>query len=156
MKRNFSKFGMVISVLIIIVGFLTLIGTFGDAHYSGSTTTYDSGFGVFGADYYTYSVNNSAEAASAARAAANNLKEISNLLCLSFGSFTICIGLISFCAFGIVLSDCSNSKKKRRKQVVAPVLKSRPIDIAPPSHANSDFSKEPLTQSDSFDENHTF
>ena len=67
MKKTFSITGMLAGALLIIFGLVALCGGFGDADSYGGDSPYDSGYASFGADYYTYSVNNTAETASAVR-----------------------------------------------------------------------------------------
>lgn len=107
-KKVYAKIGMVVSLVLVIIGIVSMSGGLGgNTSYPGSAPyTYDSGYAMFNADYYTYSVNNSAEAASAARTAAANLDDIGEFLSLACGLFMVCLGLISFCGFGIVLSTC--------------------------------------------------
>ncbi len=113
MKKIFSILGMAGGLLLIILGFLTIFGNFGDAIYSvESSYGYDSGYATFGSDYYTYSSNNMAEAASGAAATANNLREISDLLRNSLGWFMMMFGLAIICGFGIVFSDFITLKSK--------------------------------------------
>lgn len=115
MKKKFSIGGMVVGLLIVLFGILTVSGAFGTGIGTGGGTgdssPYDSGYAKFGGDYYTYSVNNSAEAASAARAAASNARaaasnasNILDFLCLALGTFMIGTGLAVFCGFGVVFS----------------------------------------------------
>lgn len=104
MKKKFSIGGMATGLLIVLFGILAMCGIFGNGDYSGNSSPYDSGYASFGGDYYTYSVNNSAETASAARATAKNLNEISDLLRYGLGTFMIGTGLAVFCGFGVVFS----------------------------------------------------
>lgn len=110
MKKMLSTIGMAISILLIVFGIMTTSGSFGDATYYGNSSPYDSGFASFNGDYYTYSVNNGAEAASAARAVASNVREVSQLLQSALGLFMICFGALSFCGFGIVFSGCPKAQ----------------------------------------------
>ncbi|MBQ3110187.1 MAG: hypothetical protein IJC69_03515 [Clostridia bacterium] len=107
-KKVYATIGMLISLALVIIGIVSMCGGLGgNTSYPGSAPyTYDSGYAMFNADYYTYSVNNSAEAASAAHTAAANLDDIGEFLSLACGLFMVCLGLISFCGFGIVLSTC--------------------------------------------------
>lgn len=108
MKKILSFIGVVIGIVIFILGIVTISGAFGDAKSYGDSASYgyDSGFASFGGDYYTYSVNNAAETASAARATAANLREISDILRNCFGWFMMCFGLLVCCSFGIVFTNC--------------------------------------------------
>ena len=86
-----------------IVGILSVSGALdGSDYYSMSASyEYDSGYATFGADFYTYSINNTAEIAYAARTIANFL-----------GISSILFGLMIMCGFGIVLSSCSTNLEK--------------------------------------------
>lgn len=107
LKLVFSLAGMISGLLLILFGFITVFGGFGGSHhYTTSHIEYDSGYAKFGADYYTYSVNNTAETASAAMAANSNLTEISDILCRGIGLSMICFGLFGLCGFGVVYSGC--------------------------------------------------
>ena len=76
-KRTISIIGIAISALLVLFGILAMSGALGGSTYYADSApySYDSGFATFGGDYYTYSVNNSAEAAAGARAAASNLRK---------------------------------------------------------------------------------
>ena len=108
MKKICSIIGIIVGLAFIVVGVLAMAGSLG-----GLTSTpgsapyhYDSGYATFNGDYYTYSVNNSAEAASAARTTANNLGDIADFLLMFGGITSILVGLAVSCGFGIVLSTC--------------------------------------------------
>ncbi len=107
-KKVFSVMGMIVSLALVLCGILSMCGNLGgDTSYPGSAPySYDSGYATFGGDYYTYSVNNTAETADAARTTAYNLDDIAGFLKTVCGLFMIGSGLIAFCAFGIVLSTC--------------------------------------------------
>ena len=111
MKKNFSVLGIVVGGLFVLLGILSIFGAFG-----GDTSSpvrapygYDSGYAEFGADYYTYSSNNAAEAASAARTAAYNAQAIAEFLTLFCGLASILLGLMVICGFGIVLSTSAKT-----------------------------------------------
>ncbi len=108
MKKVFSIIGMVVGLAFVIVGLVAMSGAMGGrASYPGSAPYgYDSGYAEFGADYYTYSVNNTAETASAARTTANNIRCISDFLLLFCGLSSMLFGLVIICAFGIVFASC--------------------------------------------------
>ncbi len=97
-KKTLSVIGLIIGLAFVIVGILSVSGGLdGSSYYSMSASyEYDSGYASFGADYYTYSVNNTAEIAYAARTIANFL-----------GLSSILFGLMVMCGFGIVLSSCT-------------------------------------------------
>lgn len=106
-KKAFAVIGMIVCVLFVVMGFATMRqdNACSTAYSSG---IYDSGYGTFGADYYTYSNNNAAEAASAARTTANNLYKLYDLLTNVFGWLFVFAGVIGFCQFGIILAECKN------------------------------------------------
>ena len=106
MKKILSLTAMVVSVIIAFCGILTLCGAFGNADSYGGSSPYDSGYASFGADYYTYSVNNAAEMVSEANAINNNLRDISDILNAGFGLFMLALGILSFCGFGIIYAGC--------------------------------------------------
>ena len=108
MKKKLSILGMIVGLAFILVGVLAISGTFGGdtVSASGAPYTYDSGYATFGTDYYTYSVNNAAETASAARAAANNINHISGFLVTFCGITSMLFGLVIVAGFGFVFSSC--------------------------------------------------
>lgn len=110
-KKNLSKIGMAVSALLVLFGLLALCGAFGGQsyHYSTAPYTYDSGYASFGGDYYTYSVNNAAEATDAAQAASANARELVEFVRAFCGLFMMGFGLLSFCGFGIVFATCKNN-----------------------------------------------
>ena len=107
MKKAFSIVGMFVGIAFIVVGILATSGTFGGNTSSPSSapSAYDSGYASFGADYYTYSVNNSAEAASAARTAANNIGDIAEFMVTFGGIVSILVGLAVLCGFGYAFAS---------------------------------------------------
>lgn len=109
-KKLFSTMGMTVCVLFIIMGFITIRRNNSCSTVSRSGL-YDSGLATFGTDYYTYSNNNAAEAASAARTTANNIRELYNLLADMFGWSFVFMGLIGFCHFGVIRAECCTSPK---------------------------------------------
>lgn len=126
MKKKFSIIGMAVGMLLVFLGILTVSGVFGNGDYSAGASPYDSGYAKFGGDYYTYSVNNSAETASAAKATASNLREISDILKNGIGFSMMSMGLFAFCGFGIVFSDCV---KKPEETPVENVEKTEEIKL---------------------------
>ncbi len=101
--KKYITVGKFVGIFFIVVGLLTLIGCFGSADsFSWAPSEYDYGYATFGTDYYTYSVNNAAYAASAASTGANNIREMSGILQICFGFFFIGIGAIDICGFGII------------------------------------------------------
>lgn len=107
-KKIFAIVGMVVCVLFIAMGFAT-IGRNNACSLASQSGIYDSGLTTFGADFYTYSNNNTAEAASAARKTANNIYELYDLLANVFGWFFVFVGLIGFCHFAIIYSGCNSA-----------------------------------------------
>ena len=109
MKKNFSIIGMITGILLVVVGILSMCEVFGDANAFGNHNyKYDSGYATFGADYYTYVVNNTAEIEDEVDAANSNLMDIAEYMQMAFGLFFICFGILAFCGFGIVLAGCKN------------------------------------------------
>ena len=100
-KKAFATIGMIVCVLVVIMGFATM-GRDNDCSTASRSGLYDSGLTTFGADFYTYSNNNTAEAASAARITANNIYHLYDLLADVFGWFFVFSGAIGFCHFGVV------------------------------------------------------
>lgn len=112
MKKNLSLMGMIVGIAIAIFGILAISGNLGSADsYADASYIYDMGYAEFGADYYTYSVNNTAWAAHAAAAAAANQHDITDLLKNCLGLFMIGFGLLSFCGFAIVFVDCPKTSQ---------------------------------------------
>lgn len=104
MKRKFTLLGIITGLIVILFGILVMAGAFGANTYSASSSSYyDSGYGRFGADFYTYVVNNAAETASAARTAANNLNHIAGFLRAVSGIMLMAFGLFMVCLFGCKL-----------------------------------------------------
>lgn len=112
-KKLFATIGMIVCVVFVIMGFVTM-GQDNECSIASRSGMYDSGLTSFGADFYTYSNNNTAEAASAARTTANNIYELYDLLADVFGWFFVFAGLIGFCSFGVIRSGCN--------EAVAPVV----------------------------------
>ena len=108
MKKAFSITGILAGVVAVILGFCFLGGAFSGSLSSGGSSPYDSGYASFGGDYYTYSVNNSAETASAARATANNVSDVHDLMQTFFGLFMLMFGIMAICGFGISYASCVN------------------------------------------------
>lgn len=104
MNKKFKTLGILVSIGMIIFGILVLTGEFTPSlSYPGTaSSTYDSGYAVFGADFYNYVCNNSAEAAAAARAAAYNTTDIVHIISDGFGVSFIALGLLAFCFFGMM------------------------------------------------------
>ena len=107
-KKLFATIGMIACVLLIIMGFATM-GQDNECSIASRSGMYDSGLTSFGADFYTYSNNNTAEAASAARITANNIYHLYDLLGNIFGWFFVFAGLIGFCHFGVVFAECKDT-----------------------------------------------
>lgn len=107
-KKLFATIGMIVCVVFIIMGFATM-GRDNECSTASRSGMYDSGLTTFGADFYTYSNNNTAEAASAARTTANNIYELYDLLADVSGWFFVFAGLIGFCHFGIIRAGCNDT-----------------------------------------------
>lgn len=107
-KKLFATIGMIVCVLLVIMGFATM-GQDNECSTASRSGMYDSGLTTFGADFYTYSNNNTAEAASAARITANNIYRLYDLLANVFGWLFVFSGLIGFCHFGVVFAECKDT-----------------------------------------------
>ena len=105
-KKVFATIGMVVCVLFVLMGFVTM-GQDNECSIASRSGMYDSGLTSFGADFYTYSNNNTAEAASAARITANNIYDLYDLVADVFGWLFVFAGLIGFCHFGVVRAECN-------------------------------------------------
>ena len=114
MKKKFCLLGIVAGALLILFGILALTGALGGdtSTASNAPSQYDSGYAIFGADFYNFVANNAQEAASASRTVARNLDEISKLFKNVTGFGFICLGLLCVSGFGIVLSGCGKKKQK--------------------------------------------
>lgn len=111
MKKTFALIGIVVCALFILVGLFAIGGAFDDGFSSAySNGMYDSGYASFGGDYYTYSNNNAAEAAEAARAAVRNLRTLGGILCKMFGFLFMGLGGMGLCRFGLAYSECCTQK----------------------------------------------
>lgn len=120
MKKKLSILGIVVGIVFMLLGLLAVYGALGDTtSASGAPHTYDSGYAQFGTDYYTYSVNNAAEAASAARTAANNLNHIYKFIETFCGIASMLFGLALVAGFGIVLSHCNEDAARNYAQYFA-------------------------------------
>lgn len=124
-KKVFATLGMVFGLVIALCGILTITGGMGgDTSYPSSAPySYESGYASFGADFYTYVSNNSAEAASAARTTAGNLEDIADLLKNVCGVFLMGFGMLGFCFFGVMRSDCkADDERPVSSDVMTPVF----------------------------------
>lgn len=103
-KRTISFVAMIVSALIFLCGLLIIFGAFGGNTNNayGASYTYDSGYAIFGSDFYTYVSNNAGEAASASRVAANNLDKIATLLKSFCGIALMGFGLLSLCRYTMI------------------------------------------------------
>ena len=118
MKKKLALIGMIAGIAMIFIGLLTMCGAFSGSISYGGSSPYSSGYASFGADYYTYSVNNSAETASAARAAAQNVGDVLDFIQVCGGLFLMLFGLMAFCGFGIVHTGCPNEKAVKAEETV--------------------------------------
>lgn len=102
-KKTLSLVGMIIGCVFVLIGILSLSGALGGntSYPSSAPYSYDSGYASFGGDYYTYSVNNTAETARAAITTAANLDDIAEFLKIFCGLFSLCFGAAVICCFGI-------------------------------------------------------
>lgn len=112
MKKTLSIVGLVVGFAFVVVGILSVSGILGGGTGVPSTAPsyYDAGYASFGGDYYTYSSNNAAEAASAARTAAYNVHYFAQFIETFFGLTSILFGLMVMCGFGILLCSCIKEK----------------------------------------------
>lgn len=113
-KKSYAIIGIIIGAVLVLMGVLTMSGTFGGAADTASSASYlyDSGYASFGADFYTYVTNNAQEAASAGRTTARNLYEIAKLLKTVLGIMLIGFGLFSECLFGMKLAQMKADETK--------------------------------------------
>ena len=111
-RKIFAVMGMVFGLIVAICGILTVSGEMGGntSYPSSAPYSYESGYASFGADFYTYVSNNSAEAASAARTTASNLEDIAQLLKNVCGVFLMGFGMMGFCFFGTLLAGCGSAE----------------------------------------------
>ncbi len=149
-KKTLSLVGTVAGVLLVVMGFLMLVGAFGGhtSYYSTAPYDYDSGYATFGADYYTYSVNNAAEATDAAQAAASNARELVKITKVFFGLIMMAVGLFATCAFGIVFVGCNAPVAVVPKE--EPEIPAEPIateEVILPAEEETVAEAEPATQS---------
>ena len=105
MKKVLSWIGILTGVVLIITGIVVASGGTGNSLSYGQSSPYDSGFASFGGDYYTYSVNNIAEATSAASAAASNTADVYRLVEFCLGMLMMFFGIVATCGFGLVLAS---------------------------------------------------
>lgn len=135
MKKIFSIIGIIVGFAFVVVGILSMTGALGgDVSYpSNAPAFYDSGYATFGADYYTYSVNNSAEAASGARAAAYNIGDIAFYLTMFCGIASILFGLVIACGFGIVFASCKDDNFAIAVKNVDPEIVNQPVTEEAPA-----------------------
>ena len=121
-KKTFTTIGMICSAVIFLMGILVMTGAMGgDASGASSASyLYDSGYASFGADFYTYVSNNAAEAASAARTIAGNLKNLSELLKNGLGLLLIAFGMFGVCHFGVLRCDCVEPAAPASKESANP------------------------------------
>jgi hypothetical protein len=139
MKKGFKILGMIISIGLVVFGILVLTGVFTDSiSYPGNAPSgYDSGYAIFGADFYNYVCNNSAEAANAAAAAAYNTGDLIGTVTNGFGALILALGLLGFCFFGMMPTGTF------KVQTVSPVSINAPV--AEPACATepvTDFAEE--------------
>ena len=129
MKKILSLIGILTGVAVTIFALCLLCGAFSKEWSVGGFSSYDSGYASFGADYYTYMVNNSAETTTCVRAVARNIGYIYDLLELCVGTFMLCFGIMSVCGFGIVFADCICSQKGKKNDK-RPVISNNLIEPA--------------------------
>lgn len=137
-KKTFATLGMIFSAVIVLASILVFAGALGgDADYPSSAPySYDSGYASFGADFYTYVSNNTAEAASASRTAANNVRELCDLMRNVCGCFLMGFGLLGICHFGIVRCEC------QKKETAECAATESEAPVAPEAPAEPEVSAE--------------
>ena len=145
MKKKLALIGMIAGIAMIFIGLLAMCGAFGGSSSFGGSSPYNSGYASFGADYYTYSVNNSAEAASAARAAAHNVGDVSDFMQVCGGLFLMLFGLMAFCGFGIVYAGCPTEQIAKVEEPMAVINeeKETPVVVATEEEAFANATDEP-------------
>ncbi len=118
MKKSCKVLGILIGLAFVLVGILAMSGALGaEVYYPDSAPFgYESGYATFGADYYTYSVNNMAEAGDGARAAGANLYYIGNFLKIFCGLTSMLFGFLVMCIFGGL--NCCSGKEKVTETVI--------------------------------------
>lgn len=89
MKKGFCILGIIFSLVIVLLGILLLTGAISVKPESSYLRRYDSGFAVFGGDFYTHVNNNAAEAV--------------GLIRVTAGILVMSIGALGFCLFGAFL-----------------------------------------------------
>ena len=102
-KSKFSVWGIVIGAALAVFGVVLLMVSFDLdlVSFHGNVDAYNnSGFAVFGADFYTYVNNNAALAEMGTSRTAANLVGLYHLIKLAFGAFFIAFGVMCVCYFG--------------------------------------------------------
>ena len=104
-NQKFVKMGIFIGVVIVAFGLYFYTQTTNEPLSSGtgSSYLYDDGYASFGGDFYTYVNNNTAGAAIAARATAQNVESLYTMIGKIASIFTICFGGATICLFGSFL-----------------------------------------------------
>lgn len=115
-KKTMSLIGMIVGLVVAVCGVAVMLGAFGgDASYANSpSSSYDSGYATFGADFYTIVTNNAGAAASAASTTAANLVDIAELLKNACGLLLIAIGALGFCSFGVSFSEAKAAEDAKK------------------------------------------
>lgn len=152
-KKTVSIIGMVCGAVIILLGILVMAGSMGGgaSTASGASYLYDSGYATFGADFYTYVSNNAAEAASASRVVASNLKAIAELLKNACGILIMAVGLFTTCYFGVKLTECKAEVKTDKAPDAEPALEMPELEAetepaVEPQEAETEPAAEPQEQ----------
>lgn len=133
MRKFWSIFGILGGLALIACGVLIMSGEMGGNanSASGASYLYDSGYASFGGDFYSYVNNNAAEAASAARTTASNVRAVAQLLQNFCGLMLMGFGLFMSCYFGVC---CAGSKTPTSAAVnSAPVT--QPVSSEPAAEA---------------------
>ena len=129
MKKFWSILGILGGLALIACGVLVMSGEMGgNASYASEASAfYDSGYASFGGDFYSYVNNNAAEAASAARTTASNVRAVAQLLQNFCGLMLMGFGLFMSCHFGVCCAGC----KAPASAAVNPVPVTQPVPAAP-------------------------
>ncbi len=93
MNKTACKIGMIAGLVIIIVG---IVFASKSSFYSSSASYwYDSGYALFGADFYNYVNNNTAEATANIKQVGYAVESVNN----SLGILMVCFGFFDVCLF---------------------------------------------------------
>ena len=139
-KKAFSVTGIVVGAFIIFMGILVMAGSLGGAVRLSEAVppSYDSGYAMFGADFYNYVSNNAAQAAKASSKIAYNLYEIAGLLKNTLGLLLMAFGAFMICFFGCKLPDKLQTEAEPSDVIAADSLTPEETEAESESEAESD------------------